>query len=406
MKKIINPVVALSAVFLILLLAAGSSAEFKLAPYYSLQLTEGAFVPNISEWNFSMDAVSDIGVIAKPSDVSSMVAFYELKYTGPGLKREEGEKFTDRAMDHLGMFRYSYKVSDTYFIRPQIDYMKEYKRTGSNELWGTGLYDFNRTGGAFTVGKEFPGNAVLSLTGEYHMMEFPNYTDLLTEFQSGGANAESSAGKQNHKLEQGEIALDIGPNRIAYDLILQNYTKQKTAANTVQPDGTYYSSDLQKDVLMNVTVSCGQKWGILNVEPSLNYKTKRSNQNYLYFTSVNSTEVPRYFAKYYDYDEIGFSMPVIFSITDSIEFSGTPEWYHKMYKYRPPRSGDGNFLTDDKQKSEMYILSAGITLKPNAITRTTFFYTFQNERSNMKFEKYLPYNYTANFGGVRLEYTF
>ena len=406
MKKIMNPAVASLAFLLIALFAASSSADLKLAPYYSLQLTEGAFVPNIGEWNFSMDAVSDIGVIAKPSDASSMVAFYELKYLGPGLKREEGEKFTDRTMDHLGMFRYTYKLSDSYFVTPQVDYMKEYKRTGSNEVWGSGLYDFNRTGGAFTLGRDFPGNAVLSLTGEYHTMDFPNYTDLLTEFEAGGANAATSVGMQNHKLTQGEIALSIGPNRVAYDLIFQNYTKQQVASDIVQPDGSYYSSDLQKDVLTNVSVSCGQQWGIVNFGPELYYKTKRSNQNYLYFTSVNSTSVPTYFAKYYDYDEIGFSVPITFGITDTLEFTATPEWYNKMYKYRNPQDADGNFLMDEKQKSNMYILSAGITIKPNAITRTTFFYTFQNQKSNMRFEQYLPYNYTANFGGVRLEYTF
>jgi len=397
--------------FLLALLLACSlpfslNAEMKIAPYYSLQLTEGAFVPNKGDWNFSMDVLTDLGVIAKPSDTHSIVGFYELKYTGAGLKRQEGEKFSDRTMDHLAVFRYTYKFADDYFIKPQIDYMKEYKRTGSNELWGTGLYDFNRTGGMITVGREFKGNAIVSLSGQYHQMEFPNYTDLLTEFQAGGAGAESSAGKQNHKLLQAGVAVDVGSNRVSYDLILQDYTKQKVAADTTQADGTYYSSDLQKDVLMNITASAGQDWGIVHINPSLYYKTKRSNQNYLYFTAINSTEVPRYFGKYYDYDEVGLVVPVMFELSDSWEFAASPEWDYKMYKNRNPRDTDGNFLTDEKQTNNMFIVSTGFTVKPNAVTRTTFFYTFQNQKSNMRFEKYLPYNYTGNFGGIKFEYTF
>jgi len=381
-------------------------AEMKLAPYYSLQLTEGAFVPSIGGWNFSMDVLTDLGVIAKPSESHSIVGFYELKYVGPGLKRQEGEKFTDRAMDHLGVFRYTYKFGGDYFIKPQFDYMKEYKRTGSNEAWGTGLYDFDRTGGMLTIGREFPGNAIVSLSGQYHLMDFPNYTDLLAEFQAGGGAAESSVGKQNHKLIQTGITVDIGASRLSYDIIFQNYIKQKVAVNSLQADKTYYSADLQKDVLTNISASRGQEWGIVHFDPSLYYKTKRSNQNYLHFTAVNSTETPKYFGKYYDYDEIGFTVPVALMIGKSWEFSATPEWAYKLYKSRNPQDEAGQFLTDEKERNDLFILSTGFTVKPNAITRTTFFYTFQNQKSNMRFEKYLPYNYTGNFGGIKFEYTF
>lgn len=405
MKKIEN-LVFVAGVFLLLFSACPSFAELKIAPYYSLQLTEGAFVPNKGEWNFAMDVITDIGLIAKPSENHSLVGFYELKYLGPGLKRQEGEKFTDRSMDHIGVLRYKYKFAKDYFVKPQVDYMKEYKRTGSNEAWGTGLYDFNRIGGGLSVGRDFPGNATVAVSGQYHFMDFPNYTDLLAQFQAGGSAAESSAGKQNHKLIQAGVTADIDTSRFAYTITFQNYTKQKVAADTVQPGGSYYSSDLQSDVLMNISASRGQEWGIVRLDPSLYYKTKRSNQNYLHFLSATSTEVPTYFGGYYDYDEIGFVVPVALAISKTWELMVSPEWAHKTYKSRVPRGSDGSFLAGEKQRTDMFIISTGITVKPNAITRTTFFYTFQNQKSNMKFEKYLPYNYTGNFVGVRFEYTF
>ncbi|MHB9154937.1 MAG: hypothetical protein ACYC5N_04490, partial [Endomicrobiales bacterium] len=58
------------------------------------------------------------------------------------------------------------------------------------------------------------------------------------------------------------------------------------------------------------------------------------------------------------------------------------------------------------QANDLVILSVGFTLKPNDITRTTFFYTYQTQSSNMKFEKYLPYNYSGSFFGVSFNYTY
>jgi hypothetical protein len=405
MKKTLRYFVAIFVTVVTVLGVA--CAELKMVPYYSLQFTEGAFVPSKGEWNFALNMLSDLGVIAKPADAHSIVGFYELKYTGPGLKRQEGEKFTDSAMDHLGVLRYSYNITENDAIKPQIDYMKEYKRTGSNELWGSGLYDFNRIGGGLTFTRKLSDNAFASVTGQYHLMDFPNYTDLLAEFQAGGSNVESSTGKQNHKLIQAGLAFDVDVNHLAIDLILMNYTKQKIAADTVQPSGSYYSEDLQKDNIINVSVSRYQEIGdSFSLSPYVSYKAKKSNQNFLYFATVNSTEVPRFFGNYYDYDELDVALPIAVDLSSVWEFSVTPELDYKMYKQRPPRAESGAYLDGEKQNNRMTIISTGLTLKPNAVTRTTFFYVFQTQTSNMKFEKYLPYNYTGNFGGIKFEYTF
>lgn len=381
-------------------------AEIKVAPYYTLQFTEGAFVPNVGEWNFSVNLLSDIGVIVKPEGKHSFVGFYELKYTGPGLKRQEGEKFTDRTMDHITVIRHTYNIKEDYFLKSQLDYMKEYKRTGSNEVWGTGLYDFGRLGGLVSLGRKFSDELSASVSGQYHFLNFPNYTDLLAEFQAGAGSAESSAGKQNHSLYQTGLSVDYILNRISVDLIFQNYTKQKVVMNTVQSDGTYYSSDLQKDIIVNLSVSRREKlWEKLSYSPTLSYKIKNSNQNYQHFETVGATVPVSYFADYYDYNQFVISVPVVFNLGEKWEVSTGPEFDIKTYTKRPPRNSDGNFLTK-KQRNNMFVLSSGFTFKPNAVTRTTLFYVFQNQTSNMEFEKYLPYNYTANYFGIKFEYTY
>ncbi|OGS47093.1 MAG: hypothetical protein A2539_08340 [Elusimicrobia bacterium RIFOXYD2_FULL_34_15] len=397
--------------FIVLLVSVTSLslAEVKVAPYYSLQFTEGAFVPNIGEWNFSINLLSDLGVIVKPQDSKhSFVGFYELKYLGPGLRSQEGEKFTDRAMDHMLVLRHTFNISEDYFLKSQIDYMKEYKRTGTNEVWGTGLYDLERTGGLISFGRRFSDILSVAITEQYHFMDFPNYTDLFAEFQAGGANLESSTGKQNHKLYQTGLTVDYYANRFSFDITSQNYIKQKVAVESVQPDGTYYSSDLQKDTIL--TFADGYKQKLFEekvaIEPTIAYKIKGSNQNFLFFKTVGSTETPTYFEDYYSYNGLNFSIPVAFMIGEQWEVSANPQFDIKTYAKRPPRNGDGDYDIGQKQKNNMFILSSGFTFKPNVVTRTTLFYVFQVQSSNVKFEKYLPYNYSANFFGIKFEYSY
>lgn len=398
-------------VFILFLLAAicyPLFGEAKVAPYYSMQFAEGAFVPNTGEWNFSINLLNDLGVIVKPADSRhSFVGFYELKYDGPGLRRQEGEKFTDRAMDHIGIIRHTFNITEDYFLKSQLDYMKEYKRTGSNEIWGTGLYDLNRFGGSVSFGRKFSEKLNAEIAGQYHFLNFPNYTDLFKEFQAGGATAESSTGKQNHKLIQAGFDVKYDVNKLGVDIILQNYTKQKVIDNTVQADGSYYSGDPQKDSIINISVSRGQKVfeKMVSINPTLSYKIKNSNQNYLYFESFGSTVPPTYYGNYYSYNEIDFLVPVVFMLGEKWEVSSAPEFDIKTYTKRPPSNSDGVFDINEKQKNNLFILNSGFTFKPNAVTRTTLFFIFQNQKSNTK-NKYLPYNYTANYFGIKFDYTY
>jgi hypothetical protein len=322
------------------------------------------------------------------------------------LRRQEGEKFTDRAMDHIIITRHHYRFNDEYTLKTQLDYMTEYKRTGSNEVWGKGLYDFNRYGGGLTFERKFNNKLSLSVSQQYHYMDFPNYTDLLAEFQTGGESAETSTGKQNHNLYQTGLALNYGQARFSLDFLLMAYTKQKVVSETVQPDKTYYSDTLQRDTILSAGVRYEQAlWKRILLTPELALKAKSSNQNYQHFTVATSSVPVRYIGSYYDYNAAAFSFPCTLLLSSRWEFFCNPEWEWKFYSSRPPRDADNNFVSGT-QKNELLVLSLGFTLKPNDITRTSFFYTYQSQVSNMKFEKYLPYNYGAHFFGVNFNYTY
>ena len=407
MKKTMRTLIKLSLLSAVIFASASAvAADLKIAPYYSLSFTEGITVPNKGNWMFSANLVNDLGLIVQPSEKHRIIGFYELKYTGPGFRKQEGEKFSDRAMDHIMVLRHHYNFMPEYTLKTQFDYMTEYKRTGTNEVWCSGLYDFNRAGGS--LGLERKINADLKATAQlqYHFLSFPNYTDLLSEFQTGGEDAEASTGKQNHGIIQAGLKATYKDINGGLDVSMLNYQKQKVITDSIQADGTYYSAELQKDMTIAFSADYTRKlWDLLVLTPSLGYKIKTSNQNYQHFTVATSTVPVKYIGKYYDYQELSIVIPVSVMLGSRWEYFFNTEWDWRFYSARPPRDMENNFV-DGTQGNSLMIVSTGFTLKPNEVTRTVFYYGYQSQTSNMKFEKYLPYNYDGHSFGISFNYSY
>lgn len=399
------------AAFLIIILLFTSSyyspifSEVKFAPYYNLQINEGVSFPSRGNWIFDLNLANDFGLIAKINPEHSLIGFYQIKYSGPGIKRQEGEQFTDRTMDHLVVFRHHWDTPLDFKLKSQLDYWKEYRRTGTNELWGTGLYDMDRWGGLIGIQKK-AGAFMLNGTVQYHTMIFPNYTDLIAELRvTEGGTAESSAGKQDHALTQVGFSVEWQKTIAAIDFTYQRYFKQKVISETVQSDGTFYTNKPQQDTITTFKISRNFETGILTMLPELRYGARGSNQNYHHFENVTSTTSSGYFSDYYSYSQFGFVFPVILAISRKWESFITYDYEQKTYVNRPARNELGDFISD-KQLNTVQITSFGFNYKPNPVTKTAFYLTTQKSSSNMKFEKYLPYNYTATSFGVRFSYQY
>jgi|AGTN01.2.fsa_nt_gi hypothetical protein len=391
--------------FAFVIAAAPLFAEVKIAPYYSLTLREGAAMPNRGDWMFDLNLTNDMGLIVQPSEAHRFFGFYELKYDGPGLKRQEGEKFTDRAIDHVVVLRHHYTFGGNYTLKSQLDYMKELKRTGTNEVWGKGLYDFDRVGLGLTLERAFDSGFSAGITQELHTLSFPNYTDLLSEIRAGDS-AESSTGKQNHNVSRTGLSVSYGATRLNVDITLMSYLKQKVISASVQPGGSYYSNTLQQDTIFQIGVRHDRRLGkVLVFSPQASLKLKSSNQNYQHFDVATATVPVRYVADYYDYTQYSVGAPVSLFLSKRWEFYVSPEWEWKMYAHRPPMDAQNNFLSGT-QANNLFIFSSGLTLRSSEVTSTTFFYAYQSQSSNMKFEKYFPYNYSGSYFGINFNYTY
>ena len=384
-----------------------AAADAKIVPYYSFNTTEGVVVPNKGNTMVGLNLTNDIGLLFSPSNDSNqrLLGFYELKYVGPGLHKDEGEQFSDRWMDHIGLLRYSYYIDKYTSIKTQLDYTTEYRRTGTNEVWGTGLYDYNRKGIVLGVSRTFFEKLDTTLDLSYHSLDFPNYTDLLSEIQISSGSADSSAGKQNQNETQLNLSLKYGQLRTYINSTLMSYTKQKVVTNIVQPDGSFYSPTLQQDSIFTIGVEDTQK--ILNflvVSPNANLRLKNSNQNYQFFKGTSTVPV-QYFSNYYSYVEYYVGIPCTLLVGKRWELFYNLEYDWKTYVNRPPMDSAGNYLTG-QQSNYLFLMSTGFTYKPNEVTRTTVFYTYQSQTSNMKYELYYPYNYNGNYIGINFNYTY
>jgi hypothetical protein len=378
------------------------TAKTMLAPYslidFSLGVTAASrgITPGLlGSFLFTTNLTTDLGLIIKPADKHSILLFYELKYIGPGLKTTEGREFTERTMDNMLFTQYQLNLKDKYTLKVGFNWMKEYLRSGANEEWGAGLYDFNRIGGQVEFGIE---KKLMGLIG-YDMLDFPNYTDLLKEFQMG-ASTEPIAGKASQNIIQIGANYSIYDNDISFRYSIQNYTKQKV----VESNGVY-GNNLQVDNVIDLKLSRSQPLSkILVIKPDFEYRIKTSNQNYLHFVTIMST-TPIFIGKYYDYTEIDFAIPLYINLTKNKSIFFIPNIILKNYSDRPARDINNNLLTE-KETDSFTIISLGYTVKWNRVSNMTLIYSYQSQTSNMKYERYIPYNYTGSFIGTKLNFSY
>jgi len=371
--------------------------EIKWLPYYAFNLSEGVYIPSVGKWGISTNLSNDIGFIIKPSKKHTALIFYELKYVGPGLKRQEGEKFEQRNMGHLLMGQYNFEYSKDLIFKTRLSYVTDWWRSGTNELWGYGLYDSTRLGISEDIEWKLDKLSLIGQVG-FSQIKFPNYTSLIEEFQAGAE--ETTGGKQDNNLLQLGLKAKYYGHIIGLNFNNQTYLNQKVLEET----GTY-SDKKQNDLLIELSYNKEELkiFWLLWSSPLISLKFKDSNQGYLHFKSITST--PTFVADFYDYTKISFSFPINLSITKTKYISFVPEYEITTY-VRNRRDENNDFVPGEKHITNLTLMSFAYTSHPDESRKVTLFYTLQTQTSTTKFDKYFPYNYTGNYFGISYSYSF
>lgn len=373
-------------------LFALSAEDNRFVPYYQFNFSEGLSAPSKGDFFANHEVDTKAGAQWAVTDRFKLFGLYDLSYEGPGLNRSEGRLFTERAIRHSLMAEPSYEFPVIGALKTRVFGIFEKRRSGTNELWGKGLYDYKAYGGSLGVAKKL-GDWSVTPSVRYTIMKFPNYTDLLREFQSGGLTAEIAGGLIDQNVYGAGVFAARKNITLSADYNQQNFKKEKI----VESNGTYGSNN-QQDKTVGISGEGEYTVWRFTTIPKVSINLKRSNQNFLKFAFFGDTS-PVFVAKNYDYNEVKAGSTFLTRLTQRKYIYTGLDANWRNYTNRPPRDGSGNYISG-KQKNFWATYSFGYRWKSTEYTTWTLAYSFVFATSNMKFESFIPYNYTGQMIGM------
>ncbi|HCC46556.1 MAG TPA: hypothetical protein DEQ38_00315 [Elusimicrobia bacterium] len=383
-------------------LCAAAAEDSKIfTPFFDMTLSEAAFLPSEGNIFSGGNINTQVGLLSKITQKDQLFALYNFNYTGQGFTPQDSKQFTDRSMSHGFNFEYRRLINDRIRVRPGIGFNRGYSRTGANEAWKNGLYNMNSAGAQLAADYTFDEekNGYVTLQYLYRSVEFPNYTDLLREFQNAGNSAETSGGLQDQTM--GQISLRPSWNKFFGGLTytVQNYKNQKVVANT-----GVYGTTKQKDTDTALDFGFHHRLWILEMYPMVSYTIHTSNQNFMKYKFLGDSS-PQFAADYYNFKEMNLSVPVDLNITSKWAIGGALSLQRRAYDKRYARNADNDFISA-KQVNTMSTLTGSIRKRINEVAMVRLFGSFIVAGSNNKFERYMPYNYTGNSFGIAYQLSY
>ncbi len=370
-------------------------------PFFDMTLSEAAYLPSAGNIFSGGNINTQVGLLAKATDKDQFFGLYNFGYSGQGFAPQDSKQFTDRSMSHTFNIEYRRQLLENLRIRPGISASREYRRTGANEAWDNGLYNMNTAGLQLAADYTFNSEKNGYVTAQYLFknVQFPNYTDLLSEFQRSTNTAETSGGMQDQTMSQVSLRPNWNNFFGGFTYTLQSYKNQKV----VESDGVYGGTK-QKDTTAALDFGFHQSLWIFEIYPMVSYSAHKSNQNFLVYKFVGDSN-PQFSDGYYDFKELTLSLPLDLNITSKWAIGGSLNLTQRNYDSRKARDTDNNF-TASKQKNTMSTLTGSIRKRINDVAMVRLYYALIVASSNNKFERYLPYNYTGNSFGIAYQLSY
>lgn len=391
-KNIMSILLALPNV----LLAASPQPSKVYTPYFDMSLTEAGYIP--SGGNIFSGAVIDTraGFLLNLAEKHGIFTLYSFNYSGPGFSPQDTKQFSDRSMTHSFNIEYRYRISEKFRLRPAFNFGNTYRRMGTNESWKNGLYNNKNAGGQLSFDYFFDqdndGNATFFIL--MRNIKFPNYTDLLLEFQNPGAATEVGGGLYDQILTQYSLRSSWRIFFGGISLTSQNYKNQR-----VIEDSGVYGNRKQKDSDISIDFGIKHKFWIFDLYPSLIYDIHNSNQNFMKYKSAVDTN-PVFMKDAYSYKEISFVLPLDLNITGKWAIGGSLSLTRRDYDSRLARDLNNDYIAGKKQINTFTVGSISLKKMINEAAFVRIFYSITKAYSNNKFEAYMPYNYTGNSFGL------
>lgn len=406
MKKTLFAVAALAALAVAAAVAPAAAKDYdrRFVPYFNMGLAENLFIQESGDFFSGGKINTNIGLLANvtASGNHALFGMYSLNYDGPGFQPQDSKEWHYRTMDHVFNLEYRLKLPYDLRLRPGVVTSKTYTRTGANEIWGTGLYDSNTKGGQLALDYLLPKGAV-TVSFLTRTLEFPNYTDLLREFQNAGNSAEVSGGLQDQKITEFGLSGYWRKLFAGVRSSRQTFDNQKVVASN-----GVYGAQAQEDKTTSVNAGFSGKLWRFEVQPSLTYTALKSNQNFIrykFFGATDFTNGDVTFAEdNYSYKQTSFNLPFYFNLTrmgTALNFGYAVT--SRKYDSRLARDANNDYIAGKKQTNLLNTVTFGLRKRLNELAFMKLTYSTVVGTSNNKFEKYLPYNYTGTAIGMAFE---
>lgn len=393
---------ALTGIVLLGLTCGARSVGFesrRFTPYFNMTLAQGGYMPTKGDFFTGANMNMSVGLLSKITDNHGIFSLYNLNFAGQAFRFPDTQEFASKSLSHNFNLEYRWQMFDWLRLRPGIAYSINYTRTAAGEIWGQGLYDSKTTGGQLSVDylyKLWDKDGSVTFTFLYRDVAFPNYTDIIREFQGTDANTELAGGLKDQILTEYSFNLYWSKFFARFRVNSMDFKNEKV----VEASGLYGNTK-QKDSNFILSGGFEGKLWIFEVTPEVAYTLHKSNQNFLLFQSATDPS-PKFAANYYDYNELRLSAPLFVNLTKKWAVMGGLDYQFRSYSDRAPRDGNNQF-TDGKQKNNMVTFTGGFRKKMNEVSSVSLTLSSVVATSNNKFERYLPYNYSGQ--SVTLAYT-
>jgi len=374
----------------------------RFTPYFNMNLSQGGYLPTSGDFFTGANVNMNVGLLSKINENHQIFGLYSLGFAGEGFRFPDTQEFASKNLLHNFNAEYRWQINPAFRLRPGMAYGINYSRTAAGEIWGEGLYDSKSLGGQLAadyIFGMFGKNTTLSAQWLYRDIKFPNYTDILREFQGTDSNTELAGGLKDQTLNEISLSLYWSKffGRARYNII--NFKRDEVVGSN-----GLYNGDKQRDTNMVLSGGFEGSLWIFETSPEVSYALHHSNQNFLLFQSATDPS-PKFAADYYNYSEAHLALPFFVNFTKKWALNLGLDYQFRSYSSRQPRDSYNQF-TDGTQKNNMVSLTAGFRKKLNEVSAMTLTFTSVVATSNNHFERYLPYNYTGQSVSLGYQLTY
>ncbi|MFH1368369.1 MAG: hypothetical protein ABII64_04495 [Elusimicrobiota bacterium] len=301
-------------------------------------------------------------------------------------------------------------VKGVYLLKPELklklgtSYRMELLRETKDEMWGKGLFDYNKLNigveGEYTYQKKY--SARLGI--DQYSLAFPNYQSL--ESQQTTDLGRELAGKNTLNSDNLMILLDLRGNfnflkaGVIYGSTAKNYPEQPLVLSD-----SSLSTDKRKDAYttmgLNVTSSFRIMQGVVFI-PVVDYQSAANDSTQAHYDARKT----KYTADYYDYTYTAVTPALNFILGSkpwAVTLSGSSG--RQVYKERLVQDTDGNYAAEKIYVDEN-IYGIGVVYPVVRNIKLRMLYNYIDSKSNMKYEKSYSYNYISSnyLMGFNLEF--